>query len=345
MYHLFKAGVLTFLITGLLSTQACAQATKGEKYDERIMFYNTENLFDTIDDPLIDDAEYLPTAKSNWNTEKYNTKLSHLSQVIEAAGFPIIVGFSEVENKTVLNDLVKQPALAAKNYAFVHFDSPDERGIDVALLYQSAKFKVQYSKPIKIIFDKEPDDKTRDILYVKGQAGNETMHVFVNHWPSRREGEELTRHRREAAANTLRKVVDSLFTADKNAQIVIIGDFNDSPTDESMLKDLKTLPSNSKIVTKNLYNLADRFAKEGKGTHKYKGEWGTLDQIIVSSALFDKKGLYTQADGANIGEFDFLLSPDPKGGQWTNRTYAGTKYLGGYSDHLPVYLNLYLGKK
>lgn len=341
MYHLIQIPLVTFLITALLGAQACGQTPKDDKHADRIMFYNTENLFDTIDDPLTDDKEFLPSAKSNWNGEKYNTKLAHITEVIEAVGFPLIVGFSEVENKTVMNDLVKQGPLAAKNYAMVHFDSPDERGIDVALIYQSAKFKVLASKPMGVYFEKEPEEKTRDILYVKGQVDGETIHVFVNHWPSRREGEVESRPRRIAAATVLRKAVDSLFTTDKNAQIVIMGDFNDSPTDESIQKALMAQPSDAKVEPAKLYDLADRFAKEGKGTHKYKGEWGTLDQLIVSSSLFDKKGLYTDAKGANVGEFDFLLEPDPKGGQWTKRTYAGSKYLGGYSDHLPIYLNLY----
>lgn len=345
MYRLFKPAVFTFLITALSATQACSQTAAVDNAAERIMFYNTENLFDTIDDPLKDDKEFLPSGKMNWNAEKYNTKLAHISQVIETAGFPMLVGMCEVENKAVLNDLVKQPALAAKNYAFVHFDSPDERGIDVALIYQSTKFKVLASKAIPVIFDKEPEDKTRDILYVKGEVNGEVVHVFVNHWPSRTEGAEKTAPRRHNAAKALRTVVDSIFATDKNAQIVIMGDLNDHPEDLSLTYWLKAKPSDSKKEDNSLYNLADVFAKQGKGTHKYKGEWGTLDQIIVSKAFFDKKGLYTTTDAAKVAEFDFLLGDDPKGGKWTMRTYAGDKYLGGYSDHLPVYLNLYLGKK
>ena len=345
MYRLFKPLLFTFLITALSATQACGQAAPLDGAAERIMFYNTENLFDTIDDPLTDDKEFLPSGKMNWTADKYNTKLAHITQVVEAGGFPILVGLCEVENKSVLNDLVKQPALAAKDYAFIHFDSPDERGIDVALIYQSSKFKVLASKSIPIVFDKEPDDKTRDILYVKGEVNGEVIHVFVNHWPSRSEGVEKTAPRRHNAANAVRIAVDSIFAVDKDAQIIIMGDLNDHPEDLSLTFWLKALPSDSKKTDNSLYNLADVFAKQGKGTHKYKGEWGTLDQIIVSRALFDKKGLYTKTDAAKVGEFDFLLSDDPKGGKWTNRTYAGDKYLGGYSDHLPVYLNLYLGKK
>lgn len=340
MYHFFKALFVGVLTLGLTTFTAHAQTAPMPGAD-RIMFYNIENLFDTIDDPLTEDKEFLPTAASNWNSEKYTTKLKHIGEVVETAGFPFLVGMAEVENKGVLEDLVKQPVLAAKKYAFVHFESPDERGIDVALLYNSEKFKVQASKNLFIAFDKEPNERTRDILYVKGEYGGEVLHVFVNHWPSRREGTAETQPRRENAANRLRTEVDSIFKTDENAQIVIMGDFNDYPTDQSIKYWLKAQPSDAHVKDGNLYNLADRFAKEGKGTHKYKGEWGTLDQLFVSSAFLAKKGIYTKSDAAHIAEFDYLLEPDPKGGQWTKRTYAGNKYLGGYSDHLPVYLDVY----
>lgn len=334
-----KAFLLLLLTMGLTMgsyAQNPKNATSGS-----IMFYNIENLFDTIDDPLTDDKEFLPGAESKWNTEKYNTKLSHIAGVIDSAKFPLLVGMAEVENKSVMNDLVKQPNLAAKGYSFVHFESPDERGIDVALLYNANQFKVLASKSLFIAFDKEPDERTRDILYVKGELDGEVVHVFVNHWPSRREGTIETQARRCNAANRVRTEVDSIFKLEKDAQIVIMGDFNDYPTDHSITWWLKAQPSDSKIQDNTLYDLADRFAKEGKGTHKYKGEWGTLDQFIVSSGFLSKKGLYTKTDAARVGEFPFLLEPDPKGGQWLKRTYAGPKYLGGYSDHLPILLDLY----
>lgn len=340
-----KHSDLKYLLLVLVFTvfiNACAQKPVTTSAWNSILFYNVENLFDTIDDPLKDDAEFLPGSKSDWNTPKYNTKIKHIGEVIEKANFPVLVGFSEVENDAVLTDLVKSPLLASKKYGFVHFDSPDERGIDVALLYRTDLFKVNSSRALPVIFPTEPTDKTRDILYVSGILSGETVHIFVNHWPSRSEGEEKTRHRRAAAAGVVRTQIDSLFKTTKDPQIVIMGDLNDHPTDESVVKHLIALKSDTVVTPNNIYNLADRFAKEGKGTHKYKGEWGTLDQIIVSSGFLAAKGIYTKTDAAHVAEFDFLLEPDTRGGgMWTKRTYAGTKYLDGYSDHLPIYLNLY----
>jgi predicted extracellular nuclease len=320
---------------------ACAQKPVTNSSWNSIMFYNIENLFDTVDDSLTNDADFLPGSKLAWDMDKYKTKLNHISQVIEKANFPAIVGFSEIENKTVLTDLINNAPLSPK-YAFVHYDSPDERGIDVALIYRTDVFTVVSSKPLPVTFPTEPGDKTRDVLYVKGTLGGETVHVFVNHWPSRTEGEEKTRHRRVAAAGVVRQVVDSLFKAEKDPQIVIMGDLNDHPNDESVAKALNARPSDEKVAPNTLYNLSDRFAKEGKGTHKYKGEWGTLDQLILSSGFLAAKGVYTKVDAAHVAEYDFLLEADTRaGGQWPVRTYAGSKYLGGYSDHLPVYIELY----
>jgi predicted extracellular nuclease len=333
---------LPIILVSFIFINACAQKPATNSTWNSILFYNVENLFDTIDDPLKDDAEFLPGTKSDWNTPKYKTKIAHIGQVIEKANFPVIIGFSEVENDAVLADLVNSPTLASKKYGFVHFDSPDERGIDVALLYRTDLFSVKTKRALPVVFPTEPTDKTRDVLYVSGTLGGETVHVFVNHWPSRSEGEEKTRHRRAAAGSVVRHTVDSLFKANKDAQIVIMGDLNDHPTDESVTKALGALNSDVAITPNNIYNLADRFAKEGKGTHKYKGEWGTLDQLIVSSGFLAAKGIYTKVDAAHVAEFDFLLEPDTRGGgMWTKRTYAGTKYLDGYSDHLPVYLELY----
>lgn len=342
MYSLKRVGLTTLGIVLSLLYQACAQTPATSKPWGRVMFYNTENLFDTIDDPLRDDAQFLPGAKANWNGAKYNTKLKHIGEVVEKAGFPVLVGFSEVENDTVLNDLVKQKLFADKKYKVVHYNSPDERGIDVALIYRSDIFTLKGSQKLPVTFPTEPEDRTRDVLYVRGTLKGETVHIMVNHWPSRSEGEEKTRHRRMAAAQVVRRVVDSLTVLEKEPQFIIMGDFNDHPNDESIKKGLLTADDQKSITATNLYNLAERFATEGKGTHKYKGEWGTLDQLIVTGALLTVKGIYTKVDAAHIAEYDFLLEPDTKnGGNWPRRTYAGDKYLDGYSDHLPIYLDLY----
>lgn len=302
-----------------------------KKENFQIVWYNVENLFDTIDDPHKTDNEYLPGSSKQWNTQKYTTKLNHISEVITASKnkeFPELVGLCEVENISVLKDLVNQKSLKKAKYKIVHYESPDRRGIDVALLYNSKEFKPLYTKNIPVRLPDNNHFKTRDILYVKGLLLNkDTLHVFLNHWPSRMGGKEKSEVKRLKASEILKHHLDSLTNIHQN-NIVVMGDFNDTPADSS----LQLLVSNP-----SFFNVFMEFPI--KGTHNYKGEWNTLDQFIITKEMKNKNnGIYFVSSGALI--FDFLFYETKKGEKYPNRTYNGEKYYGGYSDHLPVYLKL-----
>ena len=240
----------------------------------RVIFYNTENLFDTINSPDTDDEEFLPQSKLQWNSEKYQTKLTHIAQVISSLCDtiePLVIGLAEVENSKVLEDLIAQPALTKYNLKIVHHDSPDERGIDVALLYDSRLFSVKSSEPLAVRFDFEPNDRTRDVLYVNGMLGKQEVHVFVNHWPSRREGMAKSSPKREAAAQVVRQKVDAILADNPNAKIIIMGDFNDSPTDKSVKQILQAQTTYSPVDAQKLYNLSFNLTRKGLGSHRYDG--------------------------------------------------------------------------
>lgn len=311
----------------------------------RLAFYNVENLFDTIDEPNKIDSEYMPNSSLKWNTQRYFAKLKNITRVMEGMNFPTILGMVEVENRRVLTDLVAQPTLSPKNYGIVHFDGPDERGIDVAMIYRKDAFEVKKQKAHAIKFPTD-NDKTRDILEVNGiLRGGIELTVFVNHFPSRRGGADESAPKREFVASVLRKAVDSLFKKDPNARIVIMGDFNDEPSNTSMNKTLgaaewqremaKELPSAA------LYNLGAAIERRGEGTEYYKG-WDVLDQIIVSGSLLDSRSKATTRDEETVFNPDFMTFKDKAGNRLPNRTYTGPIYRGGFSDHFPVYIPVYV---
>lgn len=316
-----------------------------QKTSFRIAFYNVENLFDTQDDPKINDADFLPGSRIAWTSDRYEVKLDHLAQVIAdlSKDKPVAVfGLCEIENKPVLEDLVSSPSILSYRYKIIHRDSPDERGIDNAMIYDSEQFQPVSIKGITVDLSPIAKDHTRDILYVKGinkKVKGDTLHIFVNHWPSRSEGQEVSEPKRIRAAEVLKGVTDSLFTSNPQALIVILGDFNDEPSDKSLVNGLKALPPAEKPVGNNLYNLMEPLYRDGKGTLYYK-DWDLFDQIIISGNFRIKtKGLvYTEMTG-NIFSPDYLLFTNMEGVSRPNRT-AAKEYYGGYSDHLPVYIDL-----
>lgn len=309
-----------------------------------VMFYNVENLYDTVNDPITNDDEFTPSGKVPWTTERLYTKIKHTGQVIAditGPAMPDLVGLAEIENLNVLEMLTTSAGLSKTTYSIIHFDSPDERGIDVALLYNPATFKVITSEPQQVTL---PDsDLTRDILYVKGKINSgEILHVFINHWPSRREGSEISASKRMAAANVLRDKLDLLQKLEKNPKIVILGDFNDEPSDNSITQGLKALAPDQAITNNNLYSLLYPEFKKGEGSLFYK-DWDLFDQVIVSgNMLSGKKGLRTSVKDAGIFNADYLLFKNKTGESRPNRTMSGDKYYGGYSDHLPVYVKFNL---
>lgn len=321
-----------------------------ERGDYRIMFYNCENFFDTFDDTLKNDNEFLPDGEKHWSIHKYYEKLSNISKVITAVGGwepPEIVGVCEVENYYVLESLTKHSPLKAFNYKIIHYESPDKRGIDVGLLYQPNKFTPISTKKIEVVFS-DNGRPTRDILYVAGTTTKkDTLHIFVNHWPSRWGGMLESEPKRRFVASLLRTKIDSLFVVNPKAKILIMGDLNDFPDNKSIVEDLKALNNFSDIKPNELYNLSYYLQEEkGKFSHRYQGEAGILDQMIVSGALLDStSNFYTTKDNAHIYDADFLLEKEENFvGYKPFRTYIGYKYHGGYSDHLPPYLDLFYKK-
>lgn len=311
----------------------------------RVLFYNVENLFDPFDDSLTNDNEFTYEGERHWTYGKFQEKLSHIYKVFLAVGNPYppaIIGLCEIENRFVLNQLVYKTPFSKFDYRIVHEDSPDKRGIDVALLFDPSRFKLIQHHTIHIQFPFDPKSRTRDILYVKGLVYDlDTVHLFVNHWPSRWGGQLATDPKRKYVADILKKNADSLFLAIKNPNIIIMGDFNDYPDNESISKHLqaRTLADSSSLV-----NLMTSFNhKKNIGSHKFHQNWGTLDQFIVSNFLLLPEGsLKIAYNQAFIFNADFLLTSDEKYlGKKPYRTFLGYRYIGGYSDHLPIFFDMF----
>ena len=344
---LFSAQSFCLCLLMLAISPPSLDAQVPERY--RVMFYNVENLFDTVNDTLVNDEEYLPHETRGWNEEKYYTKLTNIYRVIISCGEwdpPAIVGLCEVENRSVLDDLVQHTPLRKFNYSIIHFDSPDRRGIDVAMLYRGDHFIPDTAYPVPVDFPFDRDSKTRDILYVKGYVdGRESLHLFINHWPSRYGGYEATQPKRNHAAITLRTAIDSIVRLEPHARILAMGDFNDGPFDESLVDYLGATPDTTGQKREGLLNLTAPFATTTlSGTLKYREGWNTFDQMVISANLFIREdGLYVTDSGARIHSPEFLLEEDETYlGLKPFRTYAGMRYLGGFSDHLPVFLDLKL---
>jgi predicted extracellular nuclease len=311
----------------------------------RIMFYNTENLFDTFDDTLTADDDFTPSGKMHWTYKRYSAKLKNTYKVIVAAGTwqpPDIIGLCEVENRRTLEDITGNTPLAKYSYRIIHKNSADRRGIDVALLYNPQTVHYLSSKTFRI---KKQGLLTRDILYFKALLDRDTCHFLINHWPSRSEGQLETEPDRFEAAKLLKHLTDSLFTAHRKAKIVIMGDFNDEPSDESLAGQLQAETDLLRPQHDRLYNLtAAPTSGAARGTLKYQGQWNIFDQIIVSgNLLLAKNGLTLGKEGFKIFREPFLLIEDKRyDGFKPKRTYTGYTYQGGFSDHLPVYLDLIL---
>jgi len=339
-----KKGIILHIAL-IVTIQLLAQKT--EKQNFKIMCYNVENFFDCVHDSLSDDKEFLPSGIRGWNTTKYEKKQANIARVITSIGgwdAPALVGLCEIESEKCLYDLTHYSGLKNLRYKYLHYDSPDPRGIDVALLYQPTQFKPLHSEAIKISIPQAPEFKTRDILFVKGQIpSGDTLNVFICHFPSRLEGEIESEDKRKFVASVIRSKVDMLFSQYNKPNIVIMGDFNDFPSSSSIIDVLKANPLSESISGDRLYNLMYKMHIEGTGTNKHLGEWGALDQIIVSGKLLDSSGsLFTTQKDAHIFEVGFLLENDPTYlGKQPFRTYTGMKYHDGYSDHLPVYADFW----
>lgn len=313
----------------------------------RIVFYNVENLYDAINDPGTDDDPFTLSGERRWNEFRLRNKLNNLSKAIMAAGeweIPAIIGLCEVENRNVLELLIMNAGLGKAGYRIVHRNSADSRGIDAAVLYKPEDFLLLDTAFIKIRFPFDTLSVTRDIVYLKGVAGKgDTLHVFVNHWPSRWGGQAETAPYRHYLATVLRSVTDSLFLSDTLAKIIIMGDFNDEPYDNSIKTGLRSGLDYDDPFPGKLYNISCDLKSSSQGSYKYQGEWFLFDQFIVSGSLLKGEGgLQTSARSVRIINDSFLLIPDERWfGYKPFRTYEGFRHTGGFSDHLPVVLDLW----
>ena len=304
-----------------------------------IAFYNIENLFDIENNNLINDNDFLPTSRNNWTKKRYENKILKLGEVISKIGnddsgtAPILVGLAEVENKKALSDLINSPNLKSENYSYIHYDSPDERGIDVALLYKSDFFKVNHSETYSVYLEREngEQDYTRDVLLVQGELNNEQINVIVNHWSSRREGVKETEFKRLEAANVVNSVIKSLKQDDPDVKIIVMGDFNDNPNSTSiqLLEDESLLFNPFKTVWS--YD-------NGSSSHNF--QWQLFDQILFSTNFFDTSNSSLIFNNAQVFNSKFITQQHGKYKGQPFRTFVGQKYHGGYSDHFPVFIEL-----
>ncbi|MCB8963659.1 MAG: endonuclease/exonuclease/phosphatase family protein [Bacteroidales bacterium] len=314
-----------------------------------IGFYNLENLFDTIPGP--NDTEFTPDGANKFTSQRYWHKMGNMADVISQVGGemfpggPVILGVSEIENRSVLEDLVAMPKLKPSNYSIVHYDSPDARGVDVGLLYRADFFTVTSTRSARLTIPGNPDFKSRDQLVVTGLLDGEQIHIIVNHWPSRRGGEKRSLPFRVAAAELTRSIVDSIQKNEPRAKIVIMGDLNDDPDSKSVIETLGAKPKQRNLKPGDLYNAMYDLYKSGIGSLAYNDSWNLFDNLIVSEPLVSNDKQNWVLFKAKIFNKPFLQQTSGQFAGYPFRTYVGGNFTGGYSDHFPVYLFLIKEKK
>lgn len=317
----------------------------------KVMFYNFENLFDTINDPDVLDEEFTPEGPKKWNSVKYERKLANLERVLFDIAlidrdYPIVIGVSEIENRSVMEDVAAQPQLAPAHYSIVHYDSPDARGVDVGFFYRPDVFQLEGSAPIPYTLESEPDFKTRDIVTMWGTIDDEPFYFMVAHWPSRLGGKEASAYKRMRAAEIMRHAADSVLQRNPQTRVVMMGDFNDDATDASITEVLGAKGDVRKLVSGDYYNPFINVLKAGYGTLAYQDMWNLFDNIVVSG------NLATGADGGwhivkaspkarfygNIFKRPYMIQQEGQYKGYPLRTFVGNNFQGGFSDHFPVYI-------
>lgn len=345
--NLIKTLLLLIVFTSFFNVNA--QDKKRFKI-HTVAFYNLENLFDTINDPLkYDEASPIMELKAN-RSEIYKKKIKNMARVISNIGTdmvnnsPAVIGVCEIENRKVLEDLVNDPLLLSKDYGIVHFEGPDRRSIDVALLYQKALFQpVESSSHELLIYDDLTRKRvfTRDQLLVSGKLDGDLVYIIVNHWPSRSGGEARSRSKRVGAAKLNKRIIDSLQSINPYAKILTMGDLNDDPTNESVKKVLKAKKDKKKVPLKGIYNPFEKmFAEKGYGTTAYRDAWSLFDQIMVTKPLIETDYTSYRFWKAGIYNKSYLSN---KRGRWEGypfRSFANGGFTNGFSDHFPVYVYL-----
>lgn len=298
-------------------------------------FYNLENLFDTKDDPKTLDDDFTKTSGMEWTEKRFRNKIKKLGSVIQQIGYedvgfpPVLVGVAEVENRYVLEQLVASKFLQQKNYGILHFDSPDERGIDTGLLYRKKYVTVLDQKACPVFIENENGqrDYTRDILYAHLEIDGHPFYVLVNHWPSRRAGTALTAPRRLAVAKRNLEMVNTIKIKDPEAKIIIMGDFNDDPKSDSI----------QQVVQNGFYNPMELLLTHETGSTNYRGAWNLFDQILVSHNFMQHYNNSFQFTSATVFNMKHLTEYAGKRKGNPFRTYLGKRYAGGFSDHFPIY--------
>ena len=332
----------------LISTSLHGQESKTFTL-RTIAFYNCENLFDTENDSLTFDDDRTPDGSYHWTQERYRKKVENLSKVLAQIGeetsktSPDIIGLSEVENRKVVEDLVHHPNILDKGYEIIHFDSPDERGIDVALLYKSSSFLPTSFKSHRLLLfdDMGEREYTRDQLVVGGIMDDEELYFIVNHWPSRSGGEARSRPKRIAAAKVNKRIIDSLQSIDPYAKIVTMGDLNDDPTNASVKDVLKAERNKDKVDFKGIYNpYIDMFKKEGLGTTAYRDAWSLFDQIMFTKPFLEKDYSNFTFFKAGIYNKKYLENKEGRYKGYPLRSFSNGNFTDGFSDHFPVYIQL-----
>ena len=318
----------------------------------KVVFYNLENLFDIHDDPETHDEEFLPKGAKKWNAKKYQMKLTNMERVLfDIAAinrdYPIVIGVSEIENRSVLEDLISQPKLKGANYRICHYDSPDARGVDVAFLYRADVFKLQGSDNIKLVVDELPNFKTRDLVVMWGTIEDEPFYFLVSHWPSRLGGKEASQFKRDACAKQIRGIKDSLLAANPATKVVVMGDFNDDATDASLVKTMGAKGKVEELVKGDFFNPYFQMLRAGYGTLAYQDAWNLFDNICVTENLVnaeDGKLRIIKGDKfyGNIFTRPYMIQQEGQYKGYPLRTFVTNNFQNGFSDHFPVYI--YIGK-
>ena len=344
-----KVKISLLIVLFISFTPIFSQEKKAYKVNT-IAFYNLENLFDTENDPLTYDDDRTPDGKDHWTEEIYQDKLKNMAKVMAEIGAdvsgntPTIIGVCETENRKVLEDLVNQETLVEEDYGIIQFDSPDRRGIDVALLYKKKLFTpTHYKAKELLIYDDNDKSKrvfTRDQLVVSGMLDGEKIHLIVNHWPSRSGGEKRSRSKRIKAAKLNRQIIDSIFSDEPYAKIITMGDFNDDPTSPSVKDYLNAQRESNGMQMRELFNPMEDLAKQGYGSLAYRDSWNLFDQIIISTELTKKDFSSYRFYKAGIYNKTYLVNAHGRYKGYPYRSFASGSYTGGYSDHFPVYIYL-----
>ncbi|MBQ3043117.1 MAG: endonuclease/exonuclease/phosphatase family protein [Alistipes sp.] len=315
-----------------------------------VAFWNLENLFDIYDDPETHDEEFTPDGVKQWNEIKYQKKLSNIERVLfDIAAiqrdYPIVIGVSEIENRSVLEDLVSQPKLAGANYRICHYDSPDARGVDVAFLYRADVFKLQGSENIKLEVAELPDFRTRDFVVMWGTIEDEPFYFLVSHWPSRLGGKEASQFKRDACASQIRAIKDSLLAENPATKVIVMGDFNDDATDSSIVETMGAKGKTKDLEKGDFFNPFNQMLRAGHGTLAYQDMWNLFDNICVTENLInDEEGKLHLVKGSgnkfwgNIFHRPYMFQQEGQYKGYPLRTFVTNNFQNGFSDHFPVYI-------